>query len=158
MIDAPHIAQTVAQQTAIIRLTIPRAKMMTAFGPAVGELMSVLAAQGISPAGPVFAHHLKITPGIFDFEVGVAIATPVIAAGRMKPSEWPAMKVARTGYRGPYEGLPDAGHVHGMDRHERPRACRRPLGMLRHRPASERRSRHVANRTEPSVDAINSFQ
>ncbi len=108
MIDAPHIAQTVAQQTAIIRLTIPRAEMMTAFGPAVGELMSVLAAQGISPAGPVFAHHLKITPGIFDFEVGVAIATPVIAAGRMKPSEWPAMKVARTGYRGPYEGLPDA--------------------------------------------------
>ncbi len=108
MIDTPHITQTIAQQTAIIRLTIPRAEMMTAFCPAVGELMATLAAQGITPAGPVFAHHLKMTPGIFDFEVGVAVATPVAAAGRMKPSEWPAMKVARTVSRGPYEELPDA--------------------------------------------------
>ena len=108
MIDAPRIAQTIAQQTAIIRLTIPRAEMMTAFGPAVGELMATLAAQGIAPTGPVFAHHLKMTPGIFDFEVGVAVAAPVTATGRVKPSVWPAMKVVRTVYHGPYEGLPDA--------------------------------------------------
>ena len=108
MIDAPHIAQTVAQQTAVIRLNIPCAEMMTAFGPAAGELMTTLAAQGITLTGPVFAHNLKMTPGIFDFEVGVAVAAQVTATGRVKPSEWPAMKVARTVYHGPYEGLPDA--------------------------------------------------
>jgi effector-binding domain-containing protein len=33
---------------------------------------------------------------------------PVVASGRVKPSQWLAMKVARTVYRGPYEGLADA--------------------------------------------------
>ena len=30
------------------------------------------------------------------------------AAGRVQPSQWPAIKVARTVYNGPYEGLGEA--------------------------------------------------
>jgi effector-binding domain-containing protein len=108
MIDAPEIAQTSVQRTATIHLTIPRAEMMRVFGPSVAELMTGLAAQGIAPAGPVFAHHLRRPTDTFDFEVGVPVSMPVAAAGRVRPGEWPAMKVARTVYTGPYQGLPGA--------------------------------------------------
>jgi len=108
MIDTPQITQTTAQLTAIIHLTIPREEMQNVFGPGIGELMATIAAQGIEPAGPVFTHHLKITPESFDFELSVPVSRPVVARGRVKPSQWPAMKVARTVYHGPYEGLPAA--------------------------------------------------
>jgi effector-binding domain-containing protein len=44
-------------------------------------------------------------PDIFDFEIGVPVKTPVSAAGRVKARQLPAATVARTVYRGPYEGL-----------------------------------------------------
>ncbi len=108
MLDTPQIIQTTARPTAIIHFTIPREEMQNVFGPGIGELMTTLTAQGIAPAGPVFAHHLKITPGIWDFELGVPVSGPVVAASRVKPSQWPGMKAARMIYTGPFEGLPDA--------------------------------------------------
>ncbi len=108
MLATPQIIQTKVQDAAVIRLTIPRSEMMTAFGPAVGELMTVLAAQGVEPVGAVFAHHLKMSPDTFDFELGVKVSSPVTPAGRVKPGQLPAAKVARTVYSGPYEGLPSA--------------------------------------------------
>ena len=126
MLDTPQVTRTTDQITAIIHLTIPRAEMPKVFGASVGELMAAIAAQGIEPAGPVFTHHLKMAPDIFDFELSVPVSRPVVAAGRVKPSLWPAMKVARTVYHGPYEGLPAAwrefmdwikaeGHKPGQD-------------------------------------------
>ncbi len=108
MIDPPQIVQTTDKLTALIHFTIPREEMMHVFGPGVGELMSTLAAQGIAPVGSIFTHYLKITPATFDFELCVQVGVPVAASGRVKPGLWPAMKVARTVYTGPYEGLPDA--------------------------------------------------
>ncbi len=108
MLATPQIIQTQAQDAAVIRLTIPRSEMMKVFGPAVGELMTVLAAQGVEPVGAVFAHHLKMSPDNFDFELGVKVSSPVTAAGRVKPGRLPGAKVARTVYSGPYEGLPSA--------------------------------------------------
>ncbi len=108
MLDTPQIVETKAQDAAVIHLTIPRSEMMKAFGPAVGELMTALAAQGIEPVGAVFAHHLTMSPDTFDFELGVKVSAPAKAAGRVKPGQLPAAKVARTVYTGPYEGLPSA--------------------------------------------------
>jgi effector-binding domain-containing protein len=108
MLSTPEIVQTRAEQAAIIRLTIPRGEMMKQFGPAVGELMSTLATQGVAPVGAVFAHHLKMSADTFDFELGVRTASPVQPAGRVQAGELPAAKVARTVYSGPYEGLPSA--------------------------------------------------
>lgn len=77
-------------------------------GPAIGEAMAAVAAQGIGPAGPDFSHHFQIDPARFDFEIGVPATRPVTPVGRAKPSHLPATKVARTTYRGPYEGLGSA--------------------------------------------------
>ena len=108
MLDTPQIIQTTAQTAAVIHLTVPRSDMMKVFGPAAGELMAALAAQGMKPEGAIFAHHLKMSADNFDFELGVRVSTPVKATGRVKPGELPAAKVVRTVYSGPYEGLPAA--------------------------------------------------
>jgi effector-binding domain-containing protein len=105
MIDTPENTETAAQLTAVIHLTIPRGEIQNVMGPAIGEVMATVAAQGITPAGPWFTHHLRMDPANFDFEVGVPVAAPVVAAGRVKPGAWPAAKVARTVYHGPYEDL-----------------------------------------------------
>lgn len=108
MLSTPEILQTTAQTAAVIHLTVPRNEMMKAFGPAVGELMAALGAQGVKPDGAVFAHHLKMSPDIFDFELGVKVSAPIKGNGRVNPGELPAAKVARAVYSGPYEGLPAA--------------------------------------------------
>jgi effector-binding domain-containing protein len=105
MIDTPQITQSAAQLTAIIRLTIPRSEIRRVMGPAIREVMSALAAQGVAPAGPVFSHHFRMDPDTFDFEVGVPVAKPVSPVGRVKPGQLPATTVARTVYHGDYEGL-----------------------------------------------------
>ena len=108
MIATPEILHTEAHEAAVIHLKIPRVEMMKQFGPAVGELFAELSAQGVEPTSPVFAHHLAMSAEFFDFELGVRVAAPVKAAGRMKPGELPSARVARTVYTGPYEGLPCA--------------------------------------------------
>ena len=77
MIETPRIIQTQAQAAAVIHLTVARSDMMKVFGPAVGELMSVLATQNVEPVGAVFAHHLEMSPDNFDFELGVRVTSPV---------------------------------------------------------------------------------
>ena len=105
MIDTPQILQTVTQHTALIPLTIPKAEMRSVMGPGVAEVFSTVAAQGVTPAGPWFTHHLRIVPDCWDFEIAVPVVTPIVAAGRVRPGEWPSMRAVRTVYRGPYEGL-----------------------------------------------------
>lgn len=108
MIDTPQVVQAEAQPAAVIRLTVPRSEIQNVMGPAIGEITAALAAQGVAPAGPMFARHLEMDPQNFDLEVGFPVATPVAATGRVKPSELPAARVARTVYHGPYEGLHSA--------------------------------------------------
>jgi len=108
MIDDPKIVRTEEQNAAVIRLTIPREEMQSAMGPAIREVLATVAAQGLAPLGPVFAHHFRMDPKTFDFEVGVPVAKGITPNGRVKPGKLPAAEVARAVYRGPYEGLPAA--------------------------------------------------
>jgi effector-binding domain-containing protein len=108
MLDTPQITQTADQQAAIIRLTVPRTEIQKVMGPGIQEVMATVAAQGIGPAGPWFTHHLRRPTDTFDFEICVPVTSPVAATGRVKPGQWPSMKVARAVYRGPYEGLAGA--------------------------------------------------
>jgi effector-binding domain-containing protein len=108
MLDKPEIIQTDAQLTAVIHVTIPREQIREVMGPGITELMQAVASQGIEPSGAWFTHHLRMDPKVFDFEICVPVATPVAAAGRVRPGQLPAAKVARTVYRGPYEGLGSA--------------------------------------------------
>jgi effector-binding domain-containing protein len=108
MIDTPKVVQTQELLAAVIPFKIRREEMMTVFGPAVEELVKVLKGQGIAPASAIFAHHLRMTPEHFDFEMGFVVDRPVKGEGRVIPSKLPATKVMRTIYRGGYEGLPGA--------------------------------------------------
>ena len=108
MLSTPTIIATARQPAAVIHLTIPRSEIQSVMGPAIGELMSTVQSQGLSPVGPVFSHHLRMDPAVFDFEVGVPVATEVKPSGRVKPGHLPAAKVARATYRGGYEGLGSA--------------------------------------------------
>jgi effector-binding domain-containing protein len=105
MFDTPQIAQTTGQITAFIRLTVTPDEMKKEFGPTIWELIGGVQAQGIQPAGPVFAHHLRGPTDTFDFKLSIPVSAPVVAAGRIQPGTWPAMKVARTIHHGAYEGL-----------------------------------------------------
>lgn len=108
MLSPVSIVQTEVQPAAVIHITIARDKIQEVMGAAIGEVIAAVQSQDIGPTGPVFAHHFDMSPGVFDFEVGVPVSAPVNPTGRVKPGELPAAKVARTIYTGPYEGLGDA--------------------------------------------------
>ncbi|MEP6716196.1 MAG: SRPBCC domain-containing protein [Terriglobia bacterium] len=129
MIDKPWITETTAQSAAAIHLTIPRSAIRSAMGPALAELAAAVRTQGVEPTGPWFTHHLKMDPGQFDFEVCLPVPAPVKPTGRVVSRDLPAVRVARTIYHGPYEGLGAAwgeftewivanGHVPGPDLYE----------------------------------------
>jgi effector-binding domain-containing protein len=105
MINTPEITQSPKQLTAYIPVVVPRNEIQLVMGPGIMELMSTLAAQEIVPTGPWFTHHRKMDADTFDFEISIPVATPVAEAGRVKPGERRATKVARAIYHGPYEGL-----------------------------------------------------
>lgn len=108
MIETPTIITTVRRDIAVIHHLIPRAEMMQIWAPGMLELFGVLTAQGVAPAGAVFAHHFKITDETFEFDLGVPVARPVAPSGRVRPDEWPAQRAARTVMHGDYAGLPGA--------------------------------------------------
>ncbi len=108
LIDAPQIVQTAAQHTALIHLVIPKDQIQELMGPGIEELMSTVGSQGIQIIGPWFTHHNRMSPDQWDFEISVPVASPIKAAGRVKPGTWPAMKMVRTHYRGPFEQLGEA--------------------------------------------------
>ncbi len=108
MIETPRIARVAAQRTARIRLTIPRDQIRHVMGPGIQELTAALGAQGVAPAGPWLTHHLRMDPGVFDFEICIPVAAPVVPVGRVGPGVLPGATVARTVYHGGYEGLGDA--------------------------------------------------
>lgn len=114
MISPPSIIQAETCPTAVIRLTIPRDQIQYVMGPAIQEVMQTLAAQGVTPAGPVFSWHYDMQPDLFDFEVGVPVSGTVSPAGRVYASTMPSGRALRCIYTGPYEGL-GAGWGEFMD-------------------------------------------
>ena len=108
MLEKPRIVEAAVQPTAVIHLTVPRAEIRNVMGPALREVLAAVAAQGATPTGPWFTYHLRNPAETFDFEVGVPVAVPIPATGRVRPGRLPAATVARTVYHGPYEGLAEA--------------------------------------------------
>ena len=105
MIETPQFVQLPAQLIASLHIETPRSMMQRVMGPAIGETMAAVKAQGVGPVGPWFAHHHKMTPEAFDFDICVPVSAPVAAVGRVKAGLRPPLKVVRTTYHGPYEGL-----------------------------------------------------
>lgn len=105
MISTPQIVDTEELITAVIPLVIPCHDMPTHMDPAIEELMQTLLGQGIRITGPMFSFHHRRPSETFDFEIGFPVASAVESRGRVVGSRLPALKVARTVYQGPYEGL-----------------------------------------------------
>ena len=59
-------------------------------------------------------YHHRMPGDTFDFEIGFPVDADVKPTGRVKPSELPAVHVARTIHHGPYEGLSDAWRAFGQ--------------------------------------------
>ena len=105
MISPPQIVDSPAQPIASIRLNVPKAEIRQVMQPGLEEIMAALAAQGIQPAGPWATHHFQKPDERFDFEICVPVSSPVAPTGRVQPGQLQATRVARTVYRGGYEGL-----------------------------------------------------
>ena len=106
--DGPRIMEMPSQHAAAIHVTVSRAEIQKVMGPTLQELHSAVAAQGLTPTGPWFTHHLKMTPDTFDFEVCVPVAAPITENGRVVSRTFPTRRAARLVYRGGYEGLSTA--------------------------------------------------
>ena len=113
MIEKPQVVETPTQLVAIVHIDTPRSKMHEVMAPGIGEAIAAVKAQGIGPTGPWFAHHLKMSSDAFNFDICVPVSAPVKSVGRVKPWERPELKVVRTVYHGPYEGLGKAWHEFG---------------------------------------------
>lgn len=108
MIEPPRVVESEAQEAAVLHVTTPKDRIQEAMDPGIQEVFGVVMAQGIGPAGPLFSHHLRMDPDVFDFEIGVPVSAPVRPEGRVRPGTLPAAKVARTVYQGSYDGLGEA--------------------------------------------------
>ena len=108
MLDNPVMLATQAIRAAVIRLNAHPKDMPEVMDPAFPELLKALAAQGVAATGPVFSHFFKMTPELFEFEIGVPVAVDVQPTGRVEPGQLPEATVMQTIYYGPYEGLPAA--------------------------------------------------
>jgi effector-binding domain-containing protein len=105
MIEKPVIVDTEPIFTATLYAKVPVRDIQIQMGQLLQELSHELKRQGVRPTGPWFTHHLRAPSEYFDFEVCFPVATPIKASGRVAPGQWPAMKMVRTIYHGPYEGL-----------------------------------------------------
>lgn len=114
MIESPHIVETEESTAAVIHLKVGRTELPSVVPAAIDELVKAISAQGQSPQGPLFMHHLAMSSDAFDVEVGFPVARPIAPAGRVHPGKLPAATVARTIYQGPYEGLYGAWEAFGQ--------------------------------------------
>jgi effector-binding domain-containing protein len=108
MITLPELIQTKEVAAAVIHLVIPGRDMPKYMDPAILEIITVLADQGLRPAGPMFSYHHRRPSDTFDFHIGFPVEKPFQDIGRVKNSALPVERVARCVYQGPYEGLSQA--------------------------------------------------
>lgn len=108
MLDTPVILETTPLLTACVHVTVARDQIQHVMGPAISEVYAAVMAQQRTPTGPWFTHHHRIEPTLFEFDACVPVDQPITPVGRVFASEWPATRVARVIYSGPYEGLGEA--------------------------------------------------
>ncbi|MGV3636274.1 MAG: GyrI-like domain-containing protein [Flavobacteriales bacterium] len=108
MITPPEVISTKELITAAIPLVIPGRDMPKYMDPAIQEIISVITGQRITITGPMFSYHHRRPSDTFDFEIGFPVSKAIKPEGRVISSKLPAVKVVRSVYQGPYEGLAQA--------------------------------------------------
>jgi effector-binding domain-containing protein len=106
MSHEPQIQARAAQHYAAIPATVAMDGISAAVDDAFPELFGWLAGQGIAPAGPPLIRYLVIDmAGELQIELGVPVAAPVTASGRIQPGVLPEGRYAVLRHTGPYDGL-----------------------------------------------------
>ena len=106
MSHEPQIQARAAQHCAAIPATVAMDGISAAVDDAFPELFGWLAGQGIAPAGPPLIRYLVIDmAGELQIELGVPVAAPVTASGRIQPGVLPEGRYAVLRHTGPYDGL-----------------------------------------------------
>ena len=93
-----------AQPTAVVRGTVAEDAIAEFFGGVFGEVIGVISAQGLVPAGPPFGCYVP-TPNGFEIEAGFPASAPVDPAGRVAASELPGGPALLVLHRGPYAAV-----------------------------------------------------
>lgn len=99
-----------AQPAAAVNARVPREAIGEFLGGAFAEVMQALQAQGVFPAGPPFARY-AVDEEAFDVTAGFPVSGPIVAAGRVEPTELPGGDRATTLHTGSYEDMPAAFHA-----------------------------------------------
>ena len=106
MSHEPQIQARAAQHYAAIPATAAMDGISAAVDDAFPELFGWLAAHGIAPAGPPLIRYLVIDmAGKMQIELGVPVAAPVTAGGRVQPGSLPEGRYLVFRHTGPYDGL-----------------------------------------------------
>jgi len=106
MSHEPQIQARAAQHYAGIPATVAMSRISAAVDEAFPELFGWLAGQGIAPAGPPLIRYLIVDMlGELQIELGVPVATPVTASGRVRPGSLPEGKYLVLRHTGHYDGL-----------------------------------------------------
>jgi effector-binding domain-containing protein len=96
--------QLIQQPAAVVRGRVPHDGIPDFLGGVFGEVMGVLGAQGVEPAGPPFGCY-RLTSDGFEVEAGFPTSTPVEPAGRVVPSTLPGGSAIQVLHQGPYAGV-----------------------------------------------------
>jgi DNA gyrase inhibitor GyrI len=106
MSQEPQIQARAAQHYAAIPATVAMSRISAAVDEAFPELFGWLAGQGIAPVGPPLIRYLVIDmAGELQLALGVPVAAPVTASGRVQPGVLPEGRYAVLRHTGPYDGL-----------------------------------------------------
>jgi effector-binding domain-containing protein len=93
--------------TAVVRGLVPEAEITDFLGGVFGEVIGVLSAQGLQPAGMPFGCYVPSPDGL-QVEAGFPTSAPVEAAGRVVPSSLPEGSAVLVRHTGPYSTVPAA--------------------------------------------------
>jgi len=105
MIEVPRVVETEAVPIAKLYAKVPISETQTQMGLLLRELGEELQRQQVRPVGAWFAHHFRRPDEFFDFKVCFQLEKPISPNGRVEPGEWSAIRMVRTVYTGPYQGL-----------------------------------------------------
>lgn len=97
------------QATAVMCSRLEVADIAAWIGPAFGQVMAAMSAEGVVPVGPPFARYGRVEgmPTTFDIEAGFPCSRPMAAhpGAAVQPSTLPGGKAVVIVHLGPYDAM-----------------------------------------------------
>lgn len=106
MSHEPEIQTRAAQHYVAIPVSVSMNSLAAAIDESFPPLFGWLVGQGLVPGGPPFVRYLIIDmAGELRVDLGVPVAAPIAASGRVQPGTLPAGRYVVLRHTGPYDRL-----------------------------------------------------